>query len=165
MATKKRAKVTKRATRTQAGRTKTKKRAAAKNDAGLTFNHAMLYSQDVARALRFYVEGLGFKPVDDVQYEGRIVYARIRAPRGDSTIAIHRLEQGKFVPPDEGVRLYFEVKNLEPFCKKLEAAGIALSKPPKMMPWGWTHAYLDDPDGHEVSLYWAGAKRLQKTAR
>jgi hypothetical protein len=30
------------------------------------------------------------------------------------------------------------------------------------MPWGWKHAYLDDPDGHEVSLYWAGAKRLKK---
>jgi hypothetical protein len=32
------------------------------------------------------------------------------------------------------------------------------------MPWGWKHAYLDDPDGHEVSLYWAGAKRFKKTA-
>jgi hypothetical protein len=28
---------------------------------------------------------------------------------------------------------------------------------------GWKHAYLDDPDGHEVSLYWAGAKRLKKS--
>jgi len=35
---------------------------------------------------------------------------------------------------------------------------------PKRMPWGWDHAYLDDPDGHEVSLYWAGTKRLRKTA-
>jgi hypothetical protein len=32
------------------------------------------------------------------------------------------------------------------------------------MPWGWTHAYLNDPDGHEVSLYWAGVKRLRKSA-
>jgi len=30
------------------------------------------------------------------------------------------------------------------------------------MPWGWKHAYLDDPDGHEVSVYTAGAKRLRK---
>jgi hypothetical protein len=27
-----------------------------------------------------------------------------------------------------------------------------------MMPWGWRHAYLNDPDGHEISLYWAGEK-------
>jgi hypothetical protein len=26
---------------------------------------------------------------------------------------------------------------------------------PEVMPWGWKHAYLDDPDGHEVSLDWA----------
>ena len=32
-----------------------------------------------------------------------------------------------------------------------------------MMPWGWRHAYLNDPDGHEISLYWAGENRMQKT--
>ena len=32
-----------------------------------------------------------------------------------------------------------------------------------MMPWGWRHAYLDDPDGHEISLYWAGPNRMAKT--
>jgi hypothetical protein len=31
------------------------------------------------------------------------------------------------------------------------------------MPWGWEHAYLNDPDGHEVSLYWAGDKRFRKS--
>ena len=32
-----------------------------------------------------------------------------------------------------------------------------------MMPWGWRHAYLNDPDGHEISLYWAGGNRMKKT--
>ena len=31
------------------------------------------------------------------------------------------------------------------------------------MPWGWRHAYLNDPDGHEISLYWAGENRMKKT--
>jgi len=31
-----------------------------------------------------------------------------------------------------------------------------------MMPWGSKHAYLNDPDGHEVSLSFAGAKREEK---
>ncbi|MFN0165911.1 MAG: VOC family protein [Bryobacteraceae bacterium] len=61
------------------------------------------------------------------------------------------------------MRLYFEVPGLDRFCRKLEAAGVTFSKPPAMMPWGWKHAYLDDPDGHEISLYWAGSKRLKKT--
>jgi hypothetical protein len=34
---------------------------------------------------------------------------------------------------------------------------------PRMMPWGWRHAYLNDPDGHEISLYWAGENRMKKT--
>jgi len=25
------------------------------------------------------------------------------------------------------------------------------------------HAYLNDPDGHEISLYWAGENRMKKT--
>jgi len=31
------------------------------------------------------------------------------------------------------------------------------------MEWGWRHAYLNDPDGHEVSLYWAGEMRWKKS--
>ena len=45
----------------------------------------------------------------------------------------------------------------------LAAAGVHIKKMPQPMPWGWRHAYLDDPDGHEISLYWAGAKRLRKS--
>jgi hypothetical protein len=28
---------------------------------------------------------------------------------------------------------------------------------------GWRHAYLNDPDAHEISLYWAGENRMKKT--
>ena len=83
---------------------------------------------------------------------------------GTSTIALHLAE------PDQpfatgGIRLYFEVRELEAFCKELEAKGARFSKQPALMPWGWKHAYLDDPDGHEVSLYWAGEKRLEGQSR
>jgi hypothetical protein len=33
----------------------------------------------------------------------------------------------------------------------------------RMMPWGWRLAYLNDPDGHEISIYWAGENRMKKT--
>jgi hypothetical protein len=32
-----------------------------------------------------------------------------------------------------------------------------------MMPWDWRHAYVNDPDGHEISLYWAGEHRMKKS--
>jgi catechol 2,3-dioxygenase-like lactoylglutathione lyase family enzyme len=129
----------------------------------LTFNHAMLYSADVGRALKFYAGALGFRVIEEFAHEGRMVYARLRSPGSDSTLGLHQLEPGHTVPQGEGVRLYFEIKSLEAFCKKLEESGTALDRPPKLQPWGWTHAYLRDPDGHELSLYWAGAQRLRKS--
>jgi catechol 2,3-dioxygenase-like lactoylglutathione lyase family enzyme len=128
----------------------------------LTFNHAMVYSKDVATALRFYVDKLGLELLENFKHEGRSVYARLKSPRGNTTIALHTVAPGDELRTG-GVRLYFEVRDLERFCDRLESAGVQFSKKPKLMPWGWKHAYLDDPDGHEVSLYSAGAKRLRRS--
>jgi catechol 2,3-dioxygenase-like lactoylglutathione lyase family enzyme len=129
--------------------------------APLDFNHAMIYSRDLSRALEFYRDLLGLTLLEEFRMGDRIVYARLRLGAGTSTIALHLLGPGDALNTG-GVRLYFEVRSLDGFCKKLEAAGAKFTKPPTVMPWGWKHAYLDDPDGHEISLYWAGAKRLKK---
>lgn len=128
----------------------------------LTFNHAMIYVKDVERGLGFYRDLLGFKLIEDFRHEGKSVYARLRAPGGDSTIALHHAEPGIPLASD-GVRLYFEIHELDDFCHKLQKKGFYLTAPPRMMPWGWRHAYLNDPDGHEISLYWAGENRMKKT--
>src|SRR5271167_1910747 len=128
----------------------------------LTFNHAMLYVKDVERGMRFYHDMLGFKLIEDFRYEGTPVYARMRAPGGNGTIALHQAGPGASVSSD-GVRLYFEVHDLDDFCRKLQQKGFHITQLPRMMPWGWRHAYLNDPDGHEMSLYWAGENRMKKT--
>src|SRR5258708_7644789 len=128
----------------------------------LTFNHAMIYVKDVDRGLRFYRDLLGFKLIEDFRYEGTQVYARLRAPGGDATIALHQAGPAVSVS-SEGVRLYFEVRDLDHFCRKLPTRGFYITQLPRMMPWGWRHAYLNDPDGHEISLYWAGENRMKKT--
>jgi len=128
----------------------------------LTFNHAMIYARDVARASRFYSGMLGMKVIEEFRFEGKPVYARLRAPGGDGTVALHLANEGAPVA-SEGVRLYFEIRELDDFCRKLQAKGVYITQMPRMMPWGWRHAYLDDPDGHELSLYWAGANRMKKT--
>ena len=128
----------------------------------LSFNHAMVYVKDVQRALDFYRDLLGFKTVDEFRYEGKPVYARLRAPGGDGTIALHMAGPGTSLVSD-GVRLYFEIRELDDFCRKLQAKHFYITQMPRMMPWGWRHAYLNDPDGHEISLYWAGENRMKKT--
>ena len=122
----------------------------------------MIYVKDVERGIRFYHDMMGFKLIEDFRYEGKPVYARLRAPGGDGTIALHLAGPGASVA-SEGVRLYFEVRDLDGFCRKLQQKGFYITQLPRMMPWGWRHAYLNDPDGHEISLYWAGENRMQKT--
>jgi catechol 2,3-dioxygenase-like lactoylglutathione lyase family enzyme len=132
------------------------------SDGRLTFNHAMIYAKDVERAMRFYRDMLGFKLIEDFRYEGTPVYARLRAPGGDGTIALHQAGPGASLASD-GVRLYFEVRDLDDFCRKLIQKGFYITQMPRMMEWGWRHAYLNDPDGHEISLYWAGEMRWKKS--
>jgi catechol 2,3-dioxygenase-like lactoylglutathione lyase family enzyme len=121
----------------------------------------MIYTADMAASRAFYEGALGFKAIDE--HPG--VYARLRSPGGRTTIALHLLDAGQRMRPAmEGVRLYFEVKPLEKFCKSLKQQGVKFDQEPALMPWGWKHAYLKDPDGHEISLYWAGRKRFMKTA-
>lgn len=136
--------------------------AAADAGAKLSFNHAMIYSPDVGRAIGFYRDLMGFKLIEDFRHENKSVYARMRAPGGDGTIAIHQSAPGASVASD-GVRLYFEIRELDEFCRKLQQKNFYITQMPRMMPWGWRHAYLNDPDGHEISLYWAGENRMKKT--
>lgn len=132
-----------------------RRRAPAARD-GPAFNHAMLYVRSLDRALQFYVDGLGFRLVDEL--EG---YGRLRAARGDSTIALH-LTESRARPSSSTIRLYFEVADIERYCARLEAKGIRFTAPVERKSWGWKHAYLTDPDGHELSIYSAGAARLRR---
>jgi catechol 2,3-dioxygenase-like lactoylglutathione lyase family enzyme len=135
---------------------------AAPSDGKLTFNRAMIYVKDVERGVGFYRDLMGFKLIEDFRYEGTAVYARLHAPGGDGTIALHQAGPGASLA-SEGVRLYFEVRDLDEFCRKLQQKDFYITQMPRMMPWGWRHAYLNDPDGHEISLYWAGENRMKKT--
>jgi catechol 2,3-dioxygenase-like lactoylglutathione lyase family enzyme len=135
-------------------------RKATKTVPALEFNHAMIYVAELDRSLAFYRDALGFKVIET--YPG--AYARLKSPSGTTSIALHVLEKGQGLDPKlEGMRLYFEVKALDRFCAALAVKGVSLEQQPKDMPWGWRHAYLRDPDGHQISLYWAGAKRFKPT--
>jgi catechol 2,3-dioxygenase-like lactoylglutathione lyase family enzyme len=125
----------------------------------IDFNHVLIYVSDVKRAVRFYRDRLGFQIIEEEKG-----YARLRSPRSNSTIGLHHL-RGRKRPSQRqgGITLYFEVKNLDQLCRKLASEGVKIGQMPEDMPWGWRHAYLRDPDGHELSLYWAGKKRFQKS--
>ncbi len=127
----------------------------------LVFNHAMIYTSSLVKSLWFYRDSLGFEVLEQIGEE----YARLKSPGGDSTIALHRNPAEKANASEKGIRLYFEVDNLEVFCEALERKGVKFVQKPQRMQWGWDHAYLNDPDGNELSLYSAGDLRLRKSER
>jgi hypothetical protein len=62
-------------------------------------------------------------------------------------------EGGTFVLRDSGAQRFLPQVAGEALLHYTNAAHV---------PWGWPHAYLN-PDGHEISLYWAGENRIKKT--
>src|SRR5271169_1900886 len=90
----------------------------------VALNHAMIYSADLEASLRFYTEALGLKPLELMMP----FYARLRSPKGSSTIALHKLEPGGDLT-SKGVRLYFETPQLTGAVKRVEKAGYTVKSP------------------------------------
>ena len=120
------------------------------DDRKLTFNHAMIYVKDVERGMRFYRECWDSSSSRTFRYEGTAVYARLRAPSGDGTIALHLAGPGVSVA-SEGVRSTSKCATSTAFAASSSRKASTSPNLPRMMPWGWRHAYLNDPDGHEIS--------------
>jgi catechol 2,3-dioxygenase-like lactoylglutathione lyase family enzyme len=127
------------------------------DNAHVRLNHVLLYVADVQKALEFYEATLGFKRIE----VGLPDYARVLAPEGDTTIGLHLISSHPRPPWNEGVRLYLEEEKLDDVCRHLAREGVEFDQMPQEMPWGWRHAYLRDPDGHLLSLYHAGERRLR----
>ena len=110
----------------------------------------MVYVKDVERGLSFYHDLLGFKLIEDFRYENNpCMHASARRA---ATVRSHSPGGCRISVLSDGVRLYFEVRELDDFCRKLQQTGFDITQLPRMMPWGWRHAYLNDPDGHEISF-------------
>ena len=63
----------------------------------LAFNHAMIYVRELAPALHFYADLLGFKVIEVYPQ----AYARLQSAPGQGTIALHIIEPaaGRRHPP------------------------------------------------------------------
>lgn len=119
----------------------------------MRLNQVTVTSTDVARSVAFYA-GLGLLPI--VHSDER--YARFACPDGGSTFSVHL---GPAPPPGgTGTVVYFETPELDEVVARLKARGYAFDAEPVDQPWLWREAYLRDPDGNVICLFWAGENRL-----
>ncbi|WP_128378089.1 VOC family protein [Streptomyces cavernae] len=55
-------------------------------------------------------------------------------------------------PPSPALKLWMQVADVTAAYAELEAAGVAVRRPPVREPWGLIEMWLEDPDGTEIVM-------------
>ncbi len=115
----------------------------------MKMNQVTLPAHDLARSIAFY-EALGFVLI--VQNDH---YARFENPSDLSTLSLELTG----TPVGHGPHVYFECDDLDARVAALKAKGIAFDHDPEDKSWLWREAWLSDPSGNRLCLYFAGDNR------
>lgn len=84
-------------------------------------------------------------------------YARFELPDGEATFSLHIVD-GE-IARTNAPQIYFECDDLDAEAARLRQAGISFERGPEMQTWLWREAWLRDPAGNSVCLYFAGENR------
>lgn len=117
----------------------------------MNLNQITVPALDIPKSIDFY-QTLGLKLIVKSEH-----YARFECPDGTSTFSVHLTEQ---LPTGPGISVYFECEDLDEKVKQLIREGFVFDELPTDKPWLWREAYLKDPDGNQLILYFAGENRL-----
>lgn len=116
----------------------------------MNLNQVTVTMPDLDAGWAFY-SALGLVPIVD----SRPDYVRFVCPDGGSTFSLHRGDD-----VGAGTTVYFECDDLDDRYRRLSAAGISFSTPPRDQTWLWREAELFDPGGNRILLYFAGNNRI-----
>lgn len=117
----------------------------------MNLNQITIPSLDLEKAVAFY-NILGLHLIVDALPR----YARFECPDGESTFSIHKVEE---LPKGNGITIYFEDNNLDHLVKSLKEKGVIFTNEPENKSWLWRETHLQDPDGNNIILYYAGENR------
>lgn len=117
----------------------------------MNLNQVTIYSEKPVETVEFF-QKLGLKLI--VDYLPR--YARLECPDGDSTLSVHVADD---VVVTNNVVLYFECQDLDKTVDELKSKGLSFDEDPADRDWLWRQAYLKDPNGNKICLFYAGENR------
>ncbi len=118
--------------------------------------------KDMARSVRFYRDGLGFK-TDEKADSPEVIFFNTTGTKFE-LYPLDMLVQD--IDPDDppksgngfsGITLAINVKQKEEvdeFIKIAKEAGARIVKEPQDVFWGGYHAYFSDPDGYYWEVAW-----------
>jgi catechol 2,3-dioxygenase-like lactoylglutathione lyase family enzyme len=103
-------------------------------------------SADLAKSLRFWVEGLGFEVDSEMRDGERLVFCMLR--RGSLCFMLNR-RAGAAASPEgfEGIRLYWAPTNLAEIRQHLKTLGFTVSDIVER-DYGQTEFFVIDDDGY-----------------
>lgn len=119
----------------------------------MRLNQVTAPASDLDASIAFY-ELLGLRLIVKSPH-----YARFELPKGEATFSLHIVDGP--IPRANAPHIYFEVSDvgLDTEFQRLKAAGIAFENEPKLQTWLWREAWLRDPAGNAICLYYAGENR------
>ncbi len=118
----------------------------------MNLNQITVPSLNIPKSIVFY-KSLGLELI----VEALPHYARFVCPDGNATFSVHLVEE---LPKGDGIYVYFECDDLDKRVKSLKTKGVAFDELPNDKPWLWREVRLNDPDGNQLILYFAGENRL-----
>ena len=117
----------------------------------MNLNQVTIYSNKLTESVEFYKKLGLLLIVDSIPR-----YARFSFPDGNSTLSLH--ESGE-VPTTSNIVLYFECEDLDKEVERLKTLGLNFDQEPIDQVWLWREAYLKDPNGNTICLFYAGENR------
>jgi catechol 2,3-dioxygenase-like lactoylglutathione lyase family enzyme len=111
----------------------------------ITVQHVYIFSTDLERSERFYVDGLGLRVVERAKD-----FLRLQA--GDTSIVLHAPWKKEWRASQQSIFLSFSVDNLEAYFSLL--LGKRLARPESYGAFEGTKPKirLVDPDGHTLQI-------------
>src|SRR5215831_10783372 len=129
----------------------------------LCLHFAIVYVRDQERALRFYVDKLGFRVAVDHRFADGRRWIEVSPPDGNANLGIAPL------PPDEDparliqtqALIWFVTEDVNRKYDEWKARGVQFRYPPEVPAWGGIHTRFEDPDGNQFGL--AGFDELTRS--
>ena len=116
----------------------------------MNLNQVTLPCADYDETVKFY-RNLGFRQIVDSPPR----YARFETDSG-STFSVHASKSFEVCPD---VVIYFEVDDVDVKVRELMNRGVQFESEPQDQDWLWREAYLQDPSGNMLCIYYAGENR------
>jgi catechol 2,3-dioxygenase-like lactoylglutathione lyase family enzyme len=126
----------------------------------MNLNQVTIYSDKPVETVEFFKK-LGLNLIVDSLPR----YARLECPDGEATLSVNTADPTEAETRPVGsvrfgdITLYFECEDLDAEVERLKSLGLHFDEDPTDRPWLWRQAYLKDPNGNKICLFYAGDNR------